>query len=370
MLKSKNVVKIVATCLTMSIILGIGTVLVSASNDVKVVEKYTYSTLSGVDSVVSGGNIIVNGEENELYRVFSNQDNAIKSIKTKVPELLDTISKNYDLSALSDSNWEIYRDAMMEMLDSENKPMDYNESDADFICLSAFFDIYENKIKNDEIIDYVAKESLERSINSNELNELALMLPCDAPVVKEFMASNVSSMSRAPIFVEDAIEYATAHATNRNKTDYHSFSNGDCTNFVSQIIENAGVNQVVYESEYSGWWHKKTKNWLGITTHKHSRSWTMADTFTRYMGVYYSTKSHYNFSANIVAGSIIALDKKGDGDWDHMGFVTDRKSTVGNVGYYNYKVAQHTSDYHEWAATSKCGWDEQSDKCVYARVRG
>ena len=52
------------------------------------------------------------------------------------------------------------------------------------------------------------------------------------------------------------MSYASAHATSPNTPDYYYFSHGDCINFVSQILEASGVSQDVYDSVYSGWWHK------------------------------------------------------------------------------------------------------------------
>ena len=147
-----------------------------------------------------------------------------------------------------------------------------------------------------------------------------------------------------------------------------TFSHGDCTNFTSQILENAGVSQEVYSSVYSGWWHKVTSHWYG-DTHTHSQSWTMADVFARYMGIGYTTTGNVNFSTDIQTGDFIAADFDSDGDWDHMGFVTDRKSYKNNH-YYNYKVAQHTPDYLAWTSSSDNGWDlAGSDGGTYARVR-
>lgn len=364
MLKFKKTYKIIGLCLSMC--LAMNGLFVGATAQVSE-ETYDITALSNIDNIISGGSINVNGQENELYMQFSSQSSAIEDIKNEVPSILQSIATVYDLSPLNESNWNDYRDSMLALLDSDEKPSNYSESNEDLIKLRSFFDIYENADKNDEILEYV--DTVTRTRSAIDTDKLALMLPCDTPIVQDFMSESHFPMSRAPIFVDDAVEYATAHATNRNTDDYDSFLSGDCANFVSQILENAGVNQVVYDSEYSGWWHKKTTTLWLFTTHKHSRSWTVADTFTRYMGVKYSTTSHYNFSANLSKGSIIALDETNDGDWDHMGFVTDRKTSVGNVGYYNYKVAQHTSDYHEWANTSKCGWDAQPSGCKYARVR-
>ena len=71
-----------------------------------------------------------------------------------------------------------------------------------------------------------------------------------------------------------------------------------------------------------------------VTENKHSISWIRANTFAKYMG-----------------------------------FVTDRKTTQLN-GYYDYRVAQHTSNYHEWTSSSKNGWENVGkDGGTYGRVR-
>lgn len=359
---------IIATILALTSIIGLSGNAFAQESTSR--QEYSYSALSDVSRVISGGTITINGNDNSLYRVFESQQEAIADIKTKIPNLLNTLAEEYSLSELSDSNWGEYRDAMYMLFDSDNRPADYNESNAEFSTLRAFFDIYENKEKNDKIIQLY--ESSIASSAKNVLNqELGILLPYTEPLAQETIEQIRISQSRAPINVSDAIDYATEYATSPNTPTYYYFSNGDCTNFISQILENAGVDQVVYDSEYSGWWHKRTSGFLGIGyTHTHSRSWTMADTFCRYMGVCYTTTSNGSFAANIQAGSIIAADFESDGDWDHMGFVTQRDNYIGSYGYYDYKVAQHTSNYHAWASLSTNGWDNiGTNGGTYARVR-
>ena len=96
---------------------------------------------------------------------------------------------------------------------------------------------------------------------------------------------------------------------------------------MAQILEYGGVSHVDYDNVGSGWWHKTLKNWLGITTHTHSQSWTLSDVFTKYFGDGYSTTSNYSFSCNIVAGDFISADFTSDGDWEHMGFVQQNLRT-------------------------------------------
>lgn len=264
------------------------------------------------------------------------------------------------------------------------------DSSDEYRDLVSFFDIYENKDKNDRIISFVNENNLSISLPASLLsvsninndiiyNELYDMLPYTSSLVQsknnEILCNyNVNNNSGIMPFAivksfdtTKGIAYAEKHATNRNTPTYYSFSNGDCANFTSQILENGGVKQTVYDNVSQGWWHKTSKV-LGITKHTHSQAWSMADTFARYMGVSNKTTNHKTFASNLRAGDFITLDFKTDGDWDHMGFVTKRDSSAGSYGYVDYKVAQHTSDYHAWTSSSTNGWETNSG-ATYAIVR-
>jgi rhodanese-related sulfurtransferase len=338
------------------------------------VTSNTVVALQSVATIIDGGEIQVNGKTNKLYRVFSNENSAIASIKSQVPTLLGILAEEYNLTALSDNNWKDYRDAMFSLFDSENKPIDYNESNLEFRTLRAFFDIYENSDKNQQIKSLIAKRSVSANTQTDFRaieDELALLLPYSEPLAKSF-ENRVALQTKASFNVTDAINYATTWARDKNTPTYYYFSNGDCANFVSQILENSGVNQVVYDSVGSGWWHKRKPGFLGIGyTHTHSQSWSMADTFARYQGIIYSTTSNYNFSAHLSNGTFVVADFQNDGDWDHCGFVTQRDNYVGSsYGYYDYKIAQHTSNYHAWASSSENNWENiGNDGGKYARVR-
>lgn len=331
---------------------------------------YSTPTLENVGKIVDGGQIYVNGETNKLYRVFADDEEAINDIKAKVPNLLAILAEEYNLADLSNTNWSDYKDAMFMLFDSENKPADYNESNLEFRTLRAFFDIYENTDKNTQILAKTKSLNYTRMNTSlnNELNEeLAMLLPCTEPLVQEFMESKKHAIvpyAGAAYDVDDAVNYAITYATDPNTPTYYYFNNGDCANFTSQILENAGVSQIVYDDVAKGWWHKREKGFLGIGyKHTHSQSWSMADTFARYQGIMYSTTSHNNFKSNISRGSFIVADFENDGDWDHCGFVSAKSSS-------DYKVAQHTSNYNAWASSSTNSWDEiGSDGGKYARVR-
>jgi hypothetical protein len=89
------------------------------------------------------------------------------------------------------------------------------------------------------------------------------------------------------------------------------------------------------------------------------------------MGVGYTTTNHSTFSGNLQAADFIAYDRDRDGDWNHIGFVTSVDSSAGTYNgstYYDYKVAQHTNNYHAWTSSSTNGWETLTN-VTYARVR-
>lgn len=362
---SSLLTKCVAIALALCMLVGIGcSAEVNAATEPS---KKPQSLLEGIGEVVSGGYITVNGIKNALYKEFADPDEAIADLYHQIPSYLATLANEYNLERLSSSNWTKYQESMYKLAESTTGLTEYTETSQDFRTLRAFFDMYENSTKNEEIVKLYTTISSERSSN---YAELILLLPYTAPIVREYATKNTYRTGEAHISVEDAISYATQYATAPNTPTYYYFSNGDCANFASQILEQAGLTQDASTSEYSGWWHTRTSGFLGFGyTHKHSRSWTMADTFSKYMGIVFTTTSHLAFSENIEPGSIISADFDSDGDWDHVGFVTDKNLTIGSCGYYDYRVAQHSTNYHDWASTDTNGWDTiEADGGTYARV--
>lgn len=325
------------------------------------------------------------GVNEKLYIEFSEPENAIDKIYDSQSDFINNISEHCNIEKLNCDNWENFRSAFYKYVDEKG----ITDSSDEYKDLVSFFDIYENKDKNDRIISFVRENNLSMSFptsllsvnNTNNIiyDELYEMLPYTSNLVQSKnneilysykVNSNSGIMPLAIVKSFDTtkgIAYAEKHATNRNTPTYYSFSNGDCANFTSQILENGGVKQTVYDNVSQGWWHKTSKV-LGITKHTHSQAWSMADTFARYMGVSNKTKSHKTFASNLRAGDFITLDFESDGDWEHMGFVTKRDSSVGSYGYVDYKVAQHTSDYHAWTSSSTNGWETNSG-ATYAIVR-
>lgn len=294
-----------------------------------------------------------------LYCTFDDPEDALSHISEN--RVVQLIKDAYDYAELSDTTWKQYYDAMCDMLDASDCPAWYNERDLDFRQLRQFFDIYENEEKNIAIITLLGENAAEIG-NEDDVSVLEL-LPYDSCVAlkqQSLVANKALMRGSAGFDVTKGNEYAIKYAESPNKTDYDYFIRGDCTNFASQILENGGIVQDVYDSESSGWWHKKT-----LLSHKQSISWINANTVAEYMGVGYTTTSHSSFAQNITAGDFIGADYGNDGDWNHIGYVTE-KSTNG----YDYKVAQHTSNYFEWTSSRKNGWNTVgTDGGAYGRIR-
>jgi len=82
----------------------------------------------------------------------------------------------------------------------------------------------------------------------------------------------------------------------------------------------------------------------------------------------YTTHSNYYFSAYLKAGDFIALDMTKDGSWDHCAFIVSSDNYLTN-GYYDYLVAQHTSDYLAWATDDTNSWETYDGNSTYAVIR-
>lgn len=340
---------------------------------ITIVDEYrpvdTYGIISDVGTISVKKQIIFQNNNYDLYCTFDDPNKAIYEISNLVPNLINLLKAKYSLEELSNNTWKDYYNAMYELFDDNECPEWYTESNIEFRRLSSFFDIYENEEKNLEILSYCDTSYMTASTDLEDMKtNLFYALPYSSVEKSPFIYQIDLTSIEKGFDTSKGIAYAEKWATSKNTDEYYYFSHGDCANFTSQILENGGVAQEVYDDEAKGWWHTVTSHWYG-NTHKHSQAWSFADVFSRYMGVNYTTTSNSSFSSNIKAGDFIATDKTNDGDWDHMGFVTEVKSTQTN-GYYDYKVAQHTSDYLAWASSKDNGWDNiGNDGGKYGRVR-
>jgi len=342
----------------LSVFMIIGITPVSAEESVFFpidIEEDNKKDLAAFFSIKYGENIEVDGDIVFLYCEFENQNNSLNQINIIEKDYLDKISNDYSIEKLSAENWEIYYSIILLEIDKE-----YNSIYRDSInFLYDFFDVYENYYKNIEI----KKLSGISNKNYNDINMLLSLLPIDSEYrIKNenlLYSVNLSTYNR-----NNAVTYAEAHATNRaGLALYYSYSQ-DCTNFASQILEAGGISQNNTRSQTSGWWHTVTQTGTmsnPVFTHNRSNSWSMVMPFINYFGRYYVTTSFYSLTTNVLKGSIIAGDKYGDGDFSHIGCVTDTGVYSSTYGYKDITIAQHTTDYrkkaHETAwSTSYAKW--------------
>lgn len=302
-----------------------------------------------IGDVLEPSEIVVGSNTYTLLPQFKSQGNAISNIRHN--KAVAELQSHYGLDVISDSNWKQYRDYCYEYLDAQDRPEWYSEGSRDVFQLFQFFDIYENSERNEEAIK-IATTSDSRHLSENQ--EFLSLLPSysvtSADVVEEPTVSE--SAARVPVLATSALSgfnrtaansYASKYATNPNTGSYQYFPNGDCANFASQIMENAGVSQT------STWWHRRI-GWI----HQHSDTWVNADKFARYTGLSFITSSNSQFSNYMKTYDFIAADYTHDGTWDHIGFVVNKRKTGSS---YDYNVAQHTANYIAWSSSQTNGWD-------------
>lgn len=330
-------------------------------------EPFSVPIIKELGSISVKQKIVSEKKEYKLYCTFDNPKNAINRLYDSAPTILKELETHYGLDRMTIHNWEQHRDSLFEFIDCDDCPVWLNEGNVEYQKLRAFFDIIENDSMNEEILNIASRINKNGDyISRIAYEDLLFVLPYQE-VADELVSDGIRGY--AGFDTTSGIAYANRWATDRNTAQYHSFKRADCANFTSQILENGGIQQVVYQSEHQGWWHTRTVGFLGIVTNKHSRSWTIADVFARYMGVSYTTTSNIRFSMNILPGDFIAGDWDSDGNWDHMGFITDRRP-IENKSWYDYKVAQHTSDYNRWWTDDNNGWEETgANGGTFARIR-
>jgi len=311
--------------------------------------------------------ITINNVEVDLYVEFKDRKEALKKFEKEYKDILSTIQKEFKLDKLSMNNWKDYQAALINI--------NGYEQNSKLRKMEQFFDIFENNDQNDmikELASRVKSQDKEKisTVDNRLLKEIDLLTPYSSNMISS-VPNDITLQSSPAINVDDAVTYATDYATSYNTPMYDKFSS-DCTNFASQILEAGGVSQEDYSpDETKGWWHTREKV-LWWYDHDHSISWIRADTFAKYMGVGYKTKVHKDFSEKLQKGDFIAYDKSSDGDWDHIGFVTEIGDTVteDEKTYTNYKVAQHTRNYHAWVSDDTNGWETLEDEgYTYGRVR-
>lgn len=304
--------------------------------------------LKEIDTISIKNSLMVDGVKNYLYPTYDNKSEALENIKNNISNVLSIIMEKENYNELSNENWKDYYSTLSIIK---------GEYDDEKRLAESFFDIYKNDELNNSIIECVGSD-----IDTEEKRQMLYeLLPYNTPYSEAYLSEMVKTYSS---FDESAaVSYARRYAETPNYNDYEVFDS-DCTNFVSQIMENAGVEQDnSVEWPWRGWWHTQDGN-----SHYHSRSWTVADKFAKYFGVGYTTQSNYWFSVKLRDAVFIVLDTSSDGSWDHAGFVC-QSDTYLTDGYYDYLVAQHSDNYLDWASHDGNRWEEQeNDGATYGII--
>lgn len=232
--------KFVASCLvTLSIL--------SSSN-------FLYADeFNSIDSLIAKReSVLLEGKRNLLYKQFKNQNEALTIFKDEHNKFLKFIKEKFNLKELSEKNWKEYYTLI--------RSKDFSEFKKEKIYSGKFFDIFENKYKNDVIKSKV--KSLKENKSFDEYDEeLTYLMPSNSEYSNKYHESNIELDKRTEEILEStnikplsmlraaptnltnqraAIAYAKKYATSPNKSKYYYFSRGDCANFVSQIFEAGG----------------------------------------------------------------------------------------------------------------------------------
>lgn len=297
-----------------------------------------YSEINKFIDLEKGPTILIDGKENQTFWQFSNNDLAFAKIKLLCNELILTIKNENNLDDLSMNTWLEYSIYLDELTD-----VDFDQ----YSTLKTFLNVCDNTDRNHKVLELIKNPSFDEE-------EMAMLLPYNSEFSKEYY-SRPTITPRATFNVTAAVNYANKWATGYNEYEYRWWPNNDCTNFVSQIAKNGGASQNTSygRTDYRAWYYK------GHSESDYTISWIRADYFVRHWGVKYSTTSYRSFASNISKGSFIASDYDLDGKYDHCGFVVQadaNEATYNGRTFKDFKVAQHTSNYVDWASRGGSYW--------------
>lgn len=310
--------------------------------------KYSYTKEERLKEKIE-----IEGEMVELCHTFLKPEKAFKNINKAFPTFIKNICTEYNLENFSIKTYHRFKEAFYMF----TAKYEFEETDKRFDSMRCFFDMYDAKEQNDEAKKIVNQSKLKRSAIDKE--ELALYLPYNSKIAEEenekVLKRKAAQTRAVGVNTTKAVQYATKYAVNPNYNDYFFANDGDCANFTSQILIAGGVKMAVYNDKAKGWWFKVNygpNRWVS-----YSQTWVSANKFARYHGISGKTQNHYNFTKKIYKGDFIGVDWSSNGTIDHVGYVVQADNYVGSYGYYDYKVAQHTTNYIRWASSSNCGWD-------------
>lgn len=343
--------------------------------------------------------ISIEGEKVNLYPTFDNLLLAIDNIKQECEVVLKNMEKLYELNEFNAATAQQY---YLELPEYENRlyeqfdncSISKEEFQEEKTCLRKlyrFFDIYENEQDNQEILSSIGVTNTtmtKQKLSLQNLNKLKAVLPSNTGGVEKIeeieireLGQAISPMSysgNSKFTVSDGVSYAVKYAKSPNSVNHKVFS-GDCTNFTSQIKYAGGVPLYGKPANSGSWSYTSNISGSGLLINKYSVNWVRADAFVKFFG----TKKTYDpkkyakqrnvfiyFANDIKKGSFIAYDEEGDGNWNHNAFVTylwhsgesaRREISYRGSSYKDFKIAQHSRNYHKWVSENGdtgCGWED------------
>ncbi len=219
--------KLVATGLMFLFVLSSGIVSAYANTSIEENTPYVIS-----NDELTQRKATIFGVNEKLYVEFSEPETAIEKIYDSQADFINNISEYYNIEKLNCDNWEDFRSAFYKYIDEKG----ITDSSDEYRDLVSFFDIYENKDKNDKIISFVNENNLSISFSapllsaSNTNNNIIYdklyeMLPYTSSLVQSknneilysYNVDNNSSIMPLAIVksfdTTKGIAYAEKHAT-------------------------------------------------------------------------------------------------------------------------------------------------------------
>ena len=344
---------------------------------------------------------------NQKYSTFPQFEDAIvanDNIHKMCNTIISDMAKEYDLLPFSVGTWSDYYSAIAKYEDYVDRQYykgeidnnEFIEKESEIDTIYNYFDIAENELENKRIVA-ICKTLNNRVIDSDMtiwgLEQLELALPYSESInnIKLTADGNeeITAVGNNKFDVDLGVTYAKKYGAAPNQYDYGFCDSGDCTNFTSQIKNNGGVPLYKKYNENGAWSYYKH-----VAGNKrqlyYSVNWCRAKAFAKYFGIkskYKKGKGENKYkgferlSKAVKRGSFIGFDKTGDGDIDHNAFVTAlyhknektrRKISYEGVTYLDFKISQHSKNYHDWVSSDKVGWKSlpgKNSNVVYAIIK-
>lgn len=124
--------------------------------------EYDNSVFADINPVGVQRAVVIEDMVIPLTVEFEDNDKALEAVKTQCSDILSYMQEAFALDEISDSNWQKYQNSMV------NVPND--EMSDQYYLLDQFFDIYENKAENDQVIKKLqTKTSIDAVVSDDDI---------------------------------------------------------------------------------------------------------------------------------------------------------------------------------------------------------